>query len=322
MTLNDICNDVLDSLKDQIAVIDETGKIVYVNSAWILFGLQNGMSKDYEWKGVNYLNACKDAYSDVSHFTTNQDMEDANNAYHGIKAVVDGRHSHFTLEYPCHSPDEKRWFAMDIVNLNKQKGFFVVSHKLITARVELEQKLSYKIKQLELKSETDSMTGLYNRRGIERLLLHELRLVRRYAQDAAVAILDIDNFKNINDTFGHNVGDEVIEHFGKLVSQHIRDSDIVGRWGGDEFLFIFPNTKAFGAEKVMECIRRAVSSSAIRAGTSYVDVTVSYGVSEYHSEDIADNHSNIVDRADKALYVAKHEGRNRGSIYKDSMSLS
>lgn len=317
----DLANDLLDSLVDQIAVIDNDGIIIYVNTAWTLFGMQNGMPKDYQWDGVDYLAAVKVAYEEESHFTSKQDMEDANDAYFGIKSVIEGRHNSYSLEYPCHSADEKRWFMMDIRKLNNNNGFFVISHRLITKRVLLEQKLSYKIKQLELKAETDSMTELYNRRGIERLLAHELHLVKRYDQDASVALLDIDHFKHINDTHGHNIGDKVIKHFGNLVCKHIRDSDIVGRWGGDEFLLIFPNTKVFGAEKVMDCLRRAVNSSPLRVNGTSVNMTISYGISDYRVTDDED-YLKIVERADKALYCSKQKGRNRGSIYKESMVLA
>ncbi|WDP90611.1 MAG: transporter substrate-binding domain-containing protein [Desulfobacter sp.] len=167
------------------------------------------------------------------------------------------------------------------------------------------KKLKEKTRELEYISTRDSLTGLYNRRYIEDAFEAERRRTLRYAHDLALIILDIDYFKAINDTYGHPVGDKVLISFSRLLKTNIRTSDIAGRWGGEEFLIICPETDLRNAVLMARGICGKISRTQFdAAGTQ----TASFGVTGFKTGD--DIHA-MISRADHALYLAKSNGRNR-----------
>ncbi len=154
-------------------------------------------------------------------------------------------------------------------------------------------------------SSTDRLTGALNRVAFDRAYHKEIARVRRYASPLALIIFDIDDFKCINDTFGHHAGDSVLREVATLVSSNIRETDYFVRWGGEEFLILCPNTDIDSALYLSEKLRRAISLHRFPIDRG---VTASFGVSELLPEDTADT---FIDRADKALYRAKLTGKNR-----------
>lgn len=173
--------------------------------------------------------------------------------------------------------------------------------------------------KLERLSHTDPLTGVYNRRFFTEEARRLLALAQREAQDTAVAMLDIDDFKTINDRFGHDTGDQVICAVVDLIKRHTRTSDLVARFGGEEFVVLLPNTTLANAHQVAEKIRQQIADHPILPAD---EVTVSIGVAVFLSED--EHILDTVNRADKALYQAKHDGKNRvclatgqSSIYTD-----
>ncbi|HVF98551.1 MAG TPA: sensor domain-containing diguanylate cyclase [Chloroflexia bacterium] len=168
----------------------------------------------------------------------------------------------------------------------------------------------------------DELTGLYNRREMGFLLQGELARSRRYHHFLSVMILDLDRFKTINDTYGHQVGDEVLREVAKLVQANIRAGDSAARYGGEELAVIMPETTGSGAFKVAERIRQAVAAQAFanpqRSSTRTLPVrtTISTGIACFPSD--ADNQSALIVAADRALYRAKEEGRNRSVMYSAS----
>ncbi|MBT8119394.1 MAG: GGDEF domain-containing protein [Gammaproteobacteria bacterium] len=168
--------------------------------------------------------------------------------------------------------------------------------------IDNEEQLQEKIKRL---SEEDYLTKLYNRRKIHEIIEAEIKRSRRYNSDFAVLLLDIDNFKNINDTHGHNSGDKVLVKLSNILRHNIRESDLASRWGGEEFLVICPETTADGAISLAEKIRHNIEKSTFEeAGT----VTASIGVAGIQQ---GDNVNSLISRADQALYSSKHAGKNR-----------
>lgn len=157
-------------------------------------------------------------------------------------------------------------------------------------------------------STTDQLTGVYNRRRLEEALEREVRLCHRYDRSVAVIMFDVDNFKQVNDTFGHHTGDRVLKVMAAEVSRSIRKTDIFGRWGGEEFLVIVPEF----VENVMtfaEILRsRLAAVEFLDVGT----VTVSLGVAKYKEKQTV---SELLSQADKALYRAKERGRNRAELW-------
>ena len=154
---------------------------------------------------------------------------------------------------------------------------------------------------------TDSLTGLHNRRTITARMNEELARGARYGTPVSVLLCDIDHFKSVNDSFGHNAGDEVLRAVSRCFEEAVREVDLVGRWGGEEFLVVLPETGLAGAEVLAGRIRDGVRAlGPFPAGPERV--TVSVGVTQYA---IGADLEQVVRKADEALYRAKENGRDR-----------
>lgn len=167
------------------------------------------------------------------------------------------------------------------------------------------RKLSALNRELERLSVTDKLTGLFNRLKLDEVFEREIQRSTRFNQRFSVILLDIDHFKQVNDTHGHQVGDQVLMAVANVLSANTRETDIVGRWGGEEFLVICPQTDQNGVLKFAEnlCqIFREHDFPVIHKKTA------SFGIATYQP---GDQSKDIVARADAALYLAKHNGRNR-----------
>ncbi|RDD62743.1 PleD family two-component system response regulator [Ferruginivarius sediminum] len=158
---------------------------------------------------------------------------------------------------------------------------------------------------------TDALTGLYNRRYLTTHLDRKLMGIGATGKPVAVAILDVDHFKQINDTYGHNAGDEVLQQLATALQDNLRSVDLVARYGGEEFVIVMPDTGSDAAQCVAERVRGRVVENEFRVagGETSLPVTVSIGVAATtNAEEMAED---VLDRADQALYRAKSEGRNR-----------
>lgn len=154
----------------------------------------------------------------------------------------------------------------------------------------------------------DSMTGLYNHTTTKQLMETEIARAQRSQSHMSLASLDIDHFKNVNDNYGHAVGDKVIKALARLLRQRLRGIDVIGRMGGEEFAAILPDTPIDEAETVFNQIRVAFSEIVFQAEDATFSVTLSCGIGEFPHFDTS---TDLSDAADKALYAAKHGGRNR-----------
>ena len=162
--------------------------------------------------------------------------------------------------------------------------------------------------KLEQLATLDSLTGLYNRRAILGKLRELVNLANRYKEDFSLIMLDIDYFKKVNDRYGHLTGDEVLEKIATLIRRNIRDTDIVGRYGGDEFIIILPQTNLSSVWVVAERLRSIIENSEMKdsAGNMFA-ITVSQGLAGWERGEDA---YSLISRADEALYKAKEKGRN------------
>jgi diguanylate cyclase (GGDEF)-like protein len=165
--------------------------------------------------------------------------------------------------------------------------------------------LALKNIEVERVSITDSLTGLFNRRRLDQAFEHEISRAFRYTVPIAVIIGDVDFFKAVNDTHGHQVGDQVLQKVADILRNGVRTVDTVGRWGGEEFLIICPDTDFEGAHALAEKLRATIDDADFPAG---LHITSSFGVAEYRTGEDA---RELVSRADAALYRAKVGGRNR-----------
>lgn len=161
------------------------------------------------------------------------------------------------------------------------------------------------VHELRRLANTDGLTGVYNRAKIEQILTIEVLRSKRYKHPLSIIMADIDHFKTVNDTYGHTVGDMVLSGIAAFMKQIVRGVDMVGRWGGEEFLIVCPETTADGARKLAEKLRKKIEKHYFKG----VGIkTVSMGVAQIGADDWDDD---IIKRADRNLYKAKRGGRNK-----------
>jgi diguanylate cyclase (GGDEF)-like protein len=162
---------------------------------------------------------------------------------------------------------------------------------------------------VERQARVDGLTGLANRRQCEDQLATELARVERFGGPLAVVLADLDNFKDVNDQFGHATGDVVLREFAQTLEGGIRDVDLAGRWGGEEFVLVLPGTDLAGAARVAERIRTERADRVVLSPDGQpIHVTASFGVAAFPDMQTADG---LLAAADSALYQAKHAGKNR-----------
>ncbi|MNP19560.1 Response regulator PleD [compost metagenome] len=185
--------------------------------------------------------------------------------------------------------------------------------KLEQLHEEIEQKqeelIALNANLLEL-SVTDKLTGLKNRRFFQEKLEDQIILYRKVDKPFSVFILDIDHFKKVNDTWGHQTGDDVLERLAKILQAFSRKGDIVARYGGEEFVLILPDIDIVEARAIAERLRMAVAGSTWKTG----NITISIGIATFTP---TDSDSTILKKADQALYVSKENGRNRVTHFVD-----
>ena len=199
-------------------------------------------------------------------------------------------------------------------------------YKLKVAILKMVEALDQHIRQLQREREsfenlafTDPLTGLYNRRMFLEIAKKKLNEAKRYSEPLSIIMLDIDHFKRINDTYGHDIGDVALKFLASILKNNVRASDIIARWGGEEFIILLPKTELKQAYKVAEKIRRIVEMSTIELPDGErLRFTISLGVSSFAGyEDLEE----LIKQADIALYEAKRKGRNRTEIYRANLSL-
>ncbi|MEW6067751.1 MAG: diguanylate cyclase [Nitrospirota bacterium] len=187
----------------------------------------------------------------------------------------------------------------------------------ITQRKKAEGERDALIDKLQHLYSIDDLTGLLNRRALIEEMEKEVHRAERYNSKLAMIICDIDYFKGINDTYGHDIGDEVLKGVSHLIKESMRNIDIIGRYGGDEFILILPQTSLDGAKEIAERVRLSVEKFEMPVEEDIVKTTLSIGVAEFNParEDI----EGLIKRADNALYMAKDKGRNRVYLVENSL---
>jgi diguanylate cyclase (GGDEF)-like protein/PAS domain S-box-containing protein len=191
--------------------------------------------------------------------------------------------------------------ALPICGDSPASGARVITLEDITERKRAEE-------ELHSRANNDELTGLYNRRHLREILAGICETARRYGHPLSLGMLDLDNLKKINDRHGHEGGDQVLKWVGSLIQQSLRVSDSAGRYGGDEFVIIFPHTPAEGAS---ECVARILSNmqkNSFHLGAEAYTVTCSAGISSLTSPEMTVD--DLIRHADRALYAAKRKGRN------------
>lgn len=424
----DMSQAILDSLTDQVALIDHKGTILFVNKAWVRFSSDNFEEACSSYIGMNYLHVCQE------------------NVKTGIINVLDGHRPIYTFEYPCHSPKHLRWFLLrvtpllmeeselcgavishinitdrklaelslarkeehyrlitdhstDFISLHTREGLFTfaspicknilgyeadelldqpiytflhpkdqeeVREFLKAAQIQTEiQTITYRIcrkegsyiwfetklkglftaecrreefifisrdvteqqnKVLQLQAETralkqkiytDELTGVYNRRLLNIIIEKQIEEFYTHHEPFSLLMLDIDYFKQFNDTYGHVEGDYCLRQVAMSIKNDLGDNDFVFRVGGEEFCVLLPQTTAQKAADMADCIRQTVENLHIPHALSQVSpyITISLGIYTLVKHEEQLTIGALLERADRALYAAKESGRNQTRSY-------
>lgn len=424
----DMSQAILDSLTDQVALIDHKGTILFVNKAWVRFSSDNFEEACSSYIGMNYLHVCQE------------------NVKTGIINVLDGHRPIYTFEYPCHSPKHLRWFLLrvtpllmeeselcgavishinitdrklaelslarkeehyrlitdhstDFISLHTREGLFTfaspicknilgyeadelldqpiytflhpkdqeeVREFLKAAQIQTEiQTITYRIcrkdgsyiwfetklkglftaecrreefifisrdvteqqnKVLQLQAETralkqkiytDELTGVYNRRLLNIIIEKQIEEFYIHHEPFSLLMLDIDYFKQFNDTYGHVEGDYCLRQVAMSIKNDLGDNDFVFRVGGEEFCVLLPQTTAQKAADMADCIRQTVENLHIPHALSQVSpyITISLGIYTLVKHEEQLTIGTLLERADRALYAAKESGRNQTRSY-------
>jgi len=201
-------------------------------------------------------------------------------------------------------------------------GQIIISIENTTIYNDLEKKVQQRTKDLEATQDklkilatTDSLTKLYNRRYFSEVLENYYHLAKREKTELSLLMLDIDNFKSVNDTYGHQMGDAVIVTIADILRELTRKSDIVCRFGGEEFIVLLPRTDIEGTVRIAEYIRECIATTPVEDEKNKLYVSVSIGVSNVHLDEEIEA---SIKKSDIALYEAKNSGKNRVVVFKES----
>jgi diguanylate cyclase (GGDEF)-like protein len=160
-------------------------------------------------------------------------------------------------------------------------------------------------------STKDALTGIGNRRMLMENLKSETARAQRMERPLTIALADVDRFKEVNDAYGHEAGDRVLTEIAQAIKAHVRDYDLCGRWGGEEFLVIMPEIDAVDAALVVDRMRMAIAGLDLSASGARLSLSASFGIAQLRP---GENISDTINRADAALFAAKHNGRNRYEV--------
>ena len=214
-------------------------------------------------------------------------------------------------------PDVNTISALPLMSENKMMGIIILEDMqqpdlekfaIVAMQFALEIKKVFLYEKVEDLAITDGLTGLFVRRYFMERFDEELKRSKRHGFSFAFLMLDIDNFKKCNDTYGHLVGDVVLRDVSRIIKEHVREIDLVGRFGGEEFSLVLPETGRDGAVMAADRLRENIQANVFRAYDEKLKLTVSIGVAIYPQD--SDDTKDIIEKADQALYAAKKSGKN------------
>jgi diguanylate cyclase (GGDEF)-like protein len=273
---------IANCIEEGLMVLDGSGRVSFCNESMAgILGIERAALEDMSSEGL--LDLLGDLVRDPPPVVR-------------ARQLLDTRDRIICEEFEIPGPPRSvvRWVAHGV---SDPEPAIVVVCTDITAEVDLAT-------TYERDATIDRLTDIFNRRGIEPQIAREISRATRHGSPFSLLILDVDHFKKINDQHGHGVGDLVLRGAAQMIAKTVRATDLVGRWGGEEFLVLLPHTDLQHARQAAERIRRAIEMTPLCEGHH---VTVSGGIAEFG---ISDTGSGLVARADKQLYVAKSSGRN------------
>ncbi|CNK10654.1 diguanylate cyclase [Yersinia aldovae] len=313
-----VVHEILEVISDGIWDWNANSGFVYRNNGWYeMLGYPAHVFENtvHTWEGIIH-------------------PDDFERVMFQFDAYINNQTERYQIEYRCQTHDGNYIWIEDrgkVIERNSDGSVsrMIGAHRNIHDRKHLLEKLELKNKSLEalveertvelreanlrlqqqLKikknlSETDVLTSTANRYLLEKVLKHEYNRAKRFCQPLSLLSLDVDNFKSINDKYGHIVGDLALTHIVDIIRNNIREVDVLGRWGGDEFMIVLPNTQLDEAKAIAEKIRKLVETIPV---DSNINVTMSLGIVELQQNESQDQ---LLIRADKMLYNAKAAGKN------------
>lgn len=257
---------------------------------------------------INEVNSIHETYNENKEFAQNlstnmerisQDISEVNDLK-TLKKEVMG-----TIGNINKCIDEKSELDMQRLN-DTEKKLKSLGSKINNVTKEAEE-IKKKAEKLEQESLLDKLTGVNNRKAYDKKITETIADLKRYNVPTSLMICDIDSFKIINDTYGHNVGDLALKTFTTQLNEKLRETDFVARYGGEEFTVILPHMSLYEAKASGERVREYIYKSVFSYKENDILLTVSIGISTFRKDDTA---SSVFERADRALYLAKHSGRN------------
>ena len=290
---------ILDNLLNGVCLIDKTKKVVYWNAAaehMLGYPAEDIVNKVCD-NEVFIPDPCGDILCD-NHCPLNFQKD-----FVSFTVITTLRHKdgyRLPMQVRC-------------VPLLNQENNVIGAVKIFDV-THISEDIDLKLKELGQFAYLDALTGIPNRRYMEEVLQDWLQPSNRRNLNCAVAMGDIDFFKNVNDDHGHDAGDLVLKTIAATLRKNLRAADIVGRWGGEEFLILLQNVNTRQLHAKLDSLRKAIEASHIEENGVSIKVTISFGGTMPREGDTS---ASIVSRADDFLYKSKHEGRNRVSIAED-----
>ena len=271
-----------------IIVYDESYKMIFANKLFMdFFRTKNIEEFEKKYESIESTFIQHNDFYFIKNHNISHWLEDLLN-YNDKKRIVS------IIDHKDMSPKS---FLIKIKTIETSKHKICTFTEITTMIIEKEE--------LEKKAFIDELTNIANRAKFNQVLESELKKFKRYQEDLSLVMFDIDYFKNINDSFGHQIGDYILSNLAQLVDSNIRDVDFFARWGGEEFIVLLPSTDISAAVSFAEHIRKYIEEAVF---TKNLKITCSFGVSQITK---TDNEESFLKRADDALYIAKKMGRNR-----------
>lgn len=291
----DFYREILDNLYDGIFFVDKEGRITYWNKGATTLTGYNAS----DVQGRNYCDIFQPLDKQGNHLCENDTCP--------ISRIFNISTLTEVEAYICHKEGHLLPISIRIAPVREVSQQFVVAveiHSSSSPRYAMRQRLE----ELQELAMHDPLTGIANRRFVEINIAARLEELRRYNFDFSVLFIDIDHFKMVNDTYGHAVGDRILKMISATVANSLRSFDIIGRWGGEEFIVLLINPKTDNLFKLADRLRRLAEKSALKLENGEIlKITVSVGATEAINGDTLDS---LVERADKLMFESKRRGRN------------
>lgn len=295
----DFYREILDNLYDGIFFVDKEGCITYWNKG--ATNLTGYNSADVQ--GRNYCDIFKPLDKQGKHLCENDTCP--------IRRVFDISTLTEVEAYICHKEGHLLPISIRIAPVREVSKQYVVAveiHSSSSPRYAMRQRLE----ELQELAMHDLLTGIANRRYVEINISARLEELRRYGFDFSILFIDADHFKSVNDKYGHSVGDRILKMISATVANSLRSFDIIGRWGGEEFVVLLVNTRREDLYKLADRLRRLVENSALTLDSGEtLQVTVSIGATGAQRGDTVES---LIDRADRLMFKSKRRGRNQVSV--------